>query len=296
VNLSANPIRRGAALLLVLAALILSTVSCAIAAHSAAALKATRRADQAARVADDLLIAVEAPIQHWLSTSAPAAVLPPVANEPRFDVLHDVVRVGAFDAEIIIAAFDQLGMVPWQLVNSASPIAAVLPPEVERVMPREMNSEVPVGLDAFVQADLAPGWRVYPLAERSNADYYAIGALVATHNDSGGDSGGESGGESGSESGGRGRINVNTAPRKLLEAAMLDAGRGGIESMLDSRENGKAASFASHSSRHAQQSITLVSTSDVWSFRIDISVGPITRSWWCVYSSSQLVQRLVIPE
>jgi len=280
----ADSTRRGAALLLVLATLVLSTVSCAIAAQSAAVLRATRRADSATRIADDLLRAAEAPIQHWLTSSAPSAVLPLDAEEPRFEVLRDSITLGEFEAELTITAFDQFGMVPWHLAGSASPLASFIPVEAVRLARRDEESELPLGLDVFKHQDLPVGWRVYPVAVMDADRHTAIGALVATHNDSGGDSGG------------RGRINVNTAPRKLLEAAMLDAGRGGIESMLDSRENGKAASFASHSSRHAQQSITLVSTSDVWSFRIDLRVGPVTRSWWCVYSSSELVQRLVIPE
>lgn len=280
---------RGAALLLVLATLVLTTVSCAIAARSAATLTATRQADHAARIADELLRSADAPIQHWLAESAPTAALPPEVDEPRLDVLHDVIPLGAFDAEITITAFDQLGMVPWSLLDSASPITSALPPELARLDLDAESTDAPFGLDAIERGVLAYEWRIFPTSDEN--DQPAIGALIATHNTSGG--GGGSGGGSG---GGGGGVNVNTAPRKLLEVAMREAGRGGIEAILAARERGEAVSFAARSSRSSQQSIAIVSRSDTWSFRIDIRVGPVMRSWWCVYQSNECVQRLVIPE
>jgi hypothetical protein len=280
--------RRGAALLLVLATLVLTTVSCTIAAQRAATLAMTRRADHASRVADDLMLAVDAPIQHWLATTPPTAVLPPEAAEPRVDVLDDVFALGEFDARITITAFDQLGMVPWQLLHTPSPLMSVLPAEVEQLIEHPASTDkAPWGLDMVALGAPTVDWQVYPAARSEDTSRSAIGALVATHNTSGG-------------------INVNTAPRTLLEVAMREAGRGGIEAILESRSNGKAATFAARSSRSSQQSVSLTAMSDVWAFRIDIRVGPITRSWWCVYApgssrhssrgSFNCVQRLVIPE
>jgi hypothetical protein len=47
--------------------------------------------------------------------------------------------------------------------------------------------------------------------------------------------------------------------------------------------------------------ISLVSVSNAWSFRIDIRIGNVVRSWWAVYVRSpaseqgwEVVQRLVI--
>jgi hypothetical protein len=284
----------------VLAALVLSSLACAIAADSSSTLIATRRMDRATRLADELLLSLDAPIQEWLRTVAPSAVLPPEAEEPRFAVLHDALALGEFDAVVTITAFDQCGMPPGGVAGSASQLAATLPPEVppevESLLAEiERSDEDPFGLDAIAIDKEQSGWRVYPVADESDPLYFgdaphgprpsaqgprepALGSIIATHNDPS-------------------RINVNTAPRKLLEAAMREAGCGGIEAILEARARGEATSFASRASaRDTQQSITLVSRSDTWSFRIDIHIGPVTRSWWCVYQSSECVQRLVIPE
>jgi len=191
-------------------------------------------------------------------------------------VLRDAIPLGEFDAEITITAFDQLGMVPYELVDTASTFNSLLPPEMTYLVPPPQSpSELPFGLDALARNEHKSGWAVYPQASRSDPPQ-ALGAMLATHNP--------------------GAVNVNTAPRGLLEAAMREAGRGGLEAILDARSRGEPASFAARSSRSSQQSIALTARSDVWSFRIDIRVGPIMRSWWCVDQSNECVQRLVIPE
>lgn len=276
----ARPDRRGAALLLVLAALVLSTVSCAIAARSASTLFAQRRSDRASRVADELLHALGAPIQHWIGTMAPTAVLPTDVEEPRLDVLRDSIRLGEFDAEITVVAFDQLGMVPLKLIDTTSPLTSTLPQSLSGVLKTAadlVSEDIQLGLDEFVRDKMDNGWRVYPSTSHKDSEQ-AIGALVATHSSD------------------AGAININTAPQHLLTAAMREAGRGGVESVLDARTRGIATTLASQPTQSLQRTAKIVTRSDLWSFRIDIRVGPVTRSWWCVYQANQCVQRLVIPE
>lgn len=103
-------------------------------------------------------------------------------------------------------------------------------------------------------------------------------------------------------SGGGGRINVNTAPREVVEQALRAAGRGGLELVLAARVEGRSVSLgdlrvSSSSSRAAPQ---IIGSSFAWSFRIDVQVGPLRRSWWAVYmkarSTWECVQRLAIAQ
>jgi hypothetical protein len=120
----------------------------------------------------------------------------------------------------------------------------------------------------------------------------AVGGLVATHNGSG-------------RSSGAGSINVNTAPVELIEAAMRSSGMGGIEQIIAARAQGKLAVAPHRESLPNKQSnrIQFAAASAIWSFRIDIHVGPLRRSWWATYSRTgrqasgwECIQRLAITE
>ena len=103
-----------------------------------------------------------------------------------------------------------------------------------------------------------------------------------------------------------GSINVNTAPLPLIEAAMLIAGRGGIETIMAARREGipaplPAALTAEPSSRfETNQTPRFVAVSNSWAARIDVHVGAARRSWWVVYQNRsarwECVQRLVITD
>ena len=102
-----------------------------------------------------------------------------------------------------------------------------------------------------------------PAAKRTGHEP-ALGACVATHNP--------------------GSVNVNTAPMKLVDAALRQAGRGGIEQILQARTEGKQASVADEGrGRRGSSRLAILGTSTAWAFRIDGGVGPLTRSWWAVY-------------
>ncbi len=328
--------RRGVALLVVLAALILVTTTSVglVRLTSTEAARRTFAAD--ARLADDLLIAVEEPILHWLAEEASTVVLPPEAADPRVAVLHDSWSDPNHGAVVVrITAWDQFGMVSMDAARAGSPLRLTLPDDARRALDRAKHTEnSPSGLDQLIDHAASDfGVSVFPMPGPSDAMWFgngdslaappesvpdqtaalALGALIATHNNNNAastrrtgrrlraSSGRSAGGASGTSGGG---INVNTAPIELIESAMRAAGRGGIEVVIDSRTRGESVPLGGLIERGSQQqqgnTPVLVGSSSAWAFRIDISVGPLTRSWWAVYASSrsgwECVQRLAITE
>ena len=110
--------------------------------------------------ADDLLDAAEAPIAHWLATKAAKVVLPPDAEEPRAEVLHDAWLIDGVRHELTITAWDECGMVPFEFARAGSPLRAVLSPEARRVVDRAAigHNEKP-GLDLIPPVN---GLAVFP--------------------------------------------------------------------------------------------------------------------------------------
>ena len=307
------PIRRGAALLIVLAALILTVTASVSLARLASTTKMQRKLDRAAIVADDFLRATEAPIIAWLENESAQVVLPPEVESPRIGVLHDTWSDGKITYELYITAWDQCGMVPIQLARSGSPLRLALPSDVRRALDQvKINPNEPPGLDLFLAAvdatddelkvfpcsdsteplvfvdALNPASREYvnPQQRSSKAQPIplAVGAFIATH------------------SGGGGRININTAPPDVVKHALRAAGRGGLALVLAARAEGRSVPLgdlpsSSSSNRAAPQ---IVGSSLAWSFRIDVQVGPLRRSWWAVYvkarSTWECVQRLAITQ
>ena len=307
-----RPIRRGAALLIVLAALILTVTASASLAGLASTLKMQRKLDRAAIGADDLLRAAEAPIIAWLESESAQVVLPPEVEAPRIDVLHDTWLDGTLSYELELTAWDQYGMVPINLARSGSPLRQALPTVIRRAFDQvQTKPNEPPGLDLFRDTVGATDneMRVFPRADSTQPIVFAdalsstsredidprqppaqdqptplaIGAIVSTH------------------SGGGGRININTAPPELLEQAFRGAGRGGLELVLAARAEGRSVSLGDlPTSSSSSTTPQIVGTSSAWSFRIDIRVGPLRRSWWAVYVKSrstwECVQRLAIAE
>ncbi len=307
-----RPSRRGAALLIVLATLILAVGASVTIAAAASTHRLARKLARQTLVADDLLRAAEAPIMAWLEAESQKVVLPPDTVVPRIEVLHDVFAVDATRYELQITAWDQCGMVPVGAARSGSPLRLALPSEVRRCLDRLTIPEgVVPGLDLFlpvlepgaaasvfpVSADTEPlrfaasGEGVLPGPDPPSAhgppetasERLAIGSCVATHNP--------------------GLINVNTAPTELLEAALRSVGRGGLEQIIAARSECRLAPApagppAGVAARGAPQP---VATSASWAIRIDVAVGALDRSWWSIYTQSsgaqwECVQRLAIPE
>jgi hypothetical protein len=187
---------------------------------------------------------------------------------------------------------------------------------LKAVEPIEMPEGQRAGLDVFagresIDVDVfpqAPESEPIPFGEGSTGESMsdrsdngnsnhlaAIGAVLATHNKS-------AGGLRDSEGSGGGRINIHTAPIDVIEAAMREAGRGGLETIIAARENGEHVQLGTlpqlvEPNESAPQ---LVTQTDTWAFRIDVRVGSVQKSWWSIYrpheDSWRCVQRLVINE
>ncbi len=306
------PSRRGAALLIVLATLILAVTASATLARMTSTAKLNHEFAHRTAVADDLLRAAEAPILTWLTSQSSNIVLPPDVASPEVDVLHDFWVIETTEHELHITAWDQCGMVPVDVARSGSPLRLALPAKVKRVLDQvTIRSDQTPGLDLFTAAhQLTKRTNVFPKpdgsqpmvferaggqeptpppAESSPAERPAalsippvIGAYVATHNP--------------------GRINVNTAPMELVEAALRLAGRGGLEHIVAARSADRLA-LLNDLPRTAELNRTaprIAASSNAWAFRIDLRVGTLRPSWWAVYakprSTWECVQRLAISE
>jgi hypothetical protein len=281
-----SPSRRAAALLIVLATLVLVATGTATLARLASTARANRVFTDSTIVADDLLRAAEAPILAWLTSESSMVVLPPDSEWPCVDILCDSWVVDGTDYKLCVTAWDQCGMVPLGVARSGSPLRSALLDEVRQAIDEvNIRRGEPPGLDLFLGVASSKGLHVFPMsASIAPPDVPgAIGAFVATHPS--------------------GLININTAPIDLVEAALRLAGRGGLEQIVATRTEGRTASLASlpRVAGQGEKGFRITAGSSAWSFRIDIRVGPLRRSWWSVYVGQgsnrwECAQRLAIPE
>jgi len=309
--------RFGVALLVVLAALVIAVTAAVTIASVASTARLAQSVDDRARLANELGRAAEAPIIDWLTNESAEVVLPPAPApapeenttswpEPRVEVLHDQWTVNGQTFELHITAWDQLGMVPINIANAGLPLRLAVPEHaLQAVDDIELPEEQAAGLDLFVGRE-AIDVNVFPKApniepvlfgdgsdggsmsnESNDGSVHqlaAIGAVLATHHASGQ------------------RINIHTAPIEVVEAAMREAGRGGLEAIIAARENGEQISLGSLPQLidPNDQAPQLVTQSDTWAFRVDARVDLVRKSWWSIYrrheDSWKCVQRLVITE
>ncbi len=310
-------VRRGVALLIVLATLMVAITAATILLVAAADVRVQRDFAHDELIAQNLLAAVETPIQAWLENESAQVVLPPDVRMPAVNVLHDCWKIeitspsgesdhanNEIEVEIIITAFDQYGMVPMRLARSGAPLRLSLPAEVllrldALQLPPE-SDPTPLGLDLFNSALTDDDADVPVFTRATSADSVvfgdapaddfsrrmpgatadiALGGLVATHNHD------------------PVRININTAPLLLVGAALRAAGTSGLEQIVESRRKGKSASAGrERAKRETSDSIEarsipqIVTASDRWSFRIDLHVwgvggaGGLWHSWWATYA------------
>lgn len=274
--------RRGVALLLVLAVLMLVVPACMALARLASDAQLNRTDSQRLGDAEQLLIAADGAILDWLSSESDGVVLPPDVTQPAVPVLNDRWTYNTRPLGLRITAWDQCGMVPAR-GPSAPLLASVLDASWRGAMAALTNPDDRLGLDQYLGSEMI----AFPTYAHETTTYFgvrplkkekalparpALGTFVATHSPNAGDA--------------PAPINVNTAPRPLLEQAMRLALRGGIEEILEAREAGEQASVPSGDAE-SESRIVLVGSSSVWSFRVDAMVGPVRRSWWAVYRESE---------
>ncbi|MCC6909702.1 MAG: hypothetical protein IT430_17335 [Phycisphaerales bacterium] len=283
------PRRRGVALLLVLAMLVLIVPVAVGFTQRALLASVEERVSEQGRVADSIRAQLEAgPLQKWLSTESSKVVLDLEATSPRFDVLNERWQLGDSIYEVRITGWDQCGMAPLGSIKAGSPLRAAIPSGIlERVNAADAPQAEPVGLDQFAldlsELDRSALRSAFPAPDED--DVLSVGAWIATH-----------------PVGENGSINVNAAPLPLVETALAAAGRGGIEVIVAARSEGRLAPLprALENDNSSVSAPRLVGSSSAWGVRIDVRVGSVRRSWWVVYRQSsgrwECVQRLVIPD
>lgn len=288
--------RRGIALLLVLAMLVL-IVPLAVGMAQRASLTALNdRLTQHEVMAGALREQIESgPLATWLNRESSRIILPPEVRMPRVEVLRESWVLDDVEYEVRLTAWDQCGMAALQPIRSGSPLRSAVPAAVLRRLDTSATAILsePFGLDQFSapvdSIASIPGGVLSAFPMAGDADVHSIGAWVATH-----------------PVGSAGSINVNTAPLPLIETAMSQAGRGGIDVILNARREGRlaalpaAATSTSGDQQRSGEAPRLVAVSSSWSVRIDIRVGTARRSWWTVHRQSsgrwECVQRCVIPD
>lgn len=264
------PMRKGLALLLVLASLTLVTSSLALLTLGAAqSHRAVRVADRE-RLAADLLQACEPLTRNWLKTESRHAVVDPEAAEPRVPIASVAWRDDTGrPCTVQIAAWDLHGMLHPK-TSSASPLWLALPDAYRDAAWLEAPS--------LYKLD-TPDLQVYPTTDGESE---AIGGHLAFS----------------PAPDRRGRrssipttpiININTAPRKLLEEAMRLAQRGGIESVLEARREGRPATVPTRTTEPKEGGpfVELTGQSALWAVRTDAAIDGVTRSWWTVYTAGE---------
>ena len=289
--------RRGAALLFVLAALALLMPICLGLSRTVATAGLSKQVDQDVRLVEDLLIAADGPIQDWLTDEAGSLVLPPDAPYPATLVLRDRFDSDGVERELTIVAWDQLGLVPLAIARSASPLRLALPREVTSRIDQGPREEEQPGLDWFVgfaedgmtrdESPFPPRPEVVRTGEElglrwPSSSATRIGMSIATHSS--------------------GAINVSTAPAHVIDAALRELGRSGLDLILDARRKGESAPVPparTAARRDERPAFELASSSDCFAFRIDARAGRASRSWWSIYRLQEgkwrLEQRLLIP-
>lgn len=261
--LSARARRRGAALLMVLAILVLSIAIVAPAAEQGATSRRDRTVLVHELAAMDLLAIAEAPIRRWLGGAADRVALPPDSESPGTTIAEgELATAEGARISIRITAYDQCGMVPWGLVGSNRALTSTLPADLRW-------GTLPGGAPGLDLLTPSSARRVFP-DPSAPPGAPAIGELIATHNPPAGRPGRSP------------AINVNTAPRRLVEAAMAVAGRSAIEQVMAARAAGRP--FTAMGGVAGGEGIDPASRSDAWAFRIDVRAGSIRRAWWSVYT------------
>ena len=297
--------RRGMALLLVLAALVVGLSAATIAAQAATTATVSQRVDRRQALVDDAALALAPALEAWLAQRSATVVLDPGAAAPMVEVLRESCTL-ALDGEpctidISVLAFDQRGMVPWNDAVRGDGLAAALPQAVSRRFAEHGRASAAPGLDLVAARSWSDAFDipVWPTVVRGSGEGAttspgpSVAAFVATH--------------------GRGVavINVNTAPEGVVRAAEAMLGRSVWEVVRAHRAIGKPAPVGAFSfgesgrpsdiaDASAARLPRFVASSDLWSFAVEVRCEGARSAWWITYDRSgagwRVLQRVRVVE
>lgn len=249
--------RRGVALLVVLGALLVVTTAVSTSMLSATNAQRGDHVHRAELRAADLLHASEVITDRWLRTESSRAVVDPALPEPRLTIADIRHADCSFDTTVRLTAWDLLGILPANMPQN-HPFTRLGGRREDIASAHSLaelsNPESPVHpeQDRF-SGRLGGRMAVFPRQDRVSLS----GSIV---------------------------VNVNTAPPELLHAATGIVQGVDVDSVLRARAQG-VPSPAPRTSGATSNVVQLIGRSNLWAIRADITVGPITRSWWTVYES-----------
>lgn len=282
---------RGVALLLVLAAVVLVSSAAVAAMRWRVIARASDLEGIDLEMCHALMIASEDIIETWLQEESRFVVLPSDAVHPGLVAFQ--ARAG--DWSLTITAWDTLGMAPAHhepLLSTAESLTGVAASWLS-----ELPENGTLGWDNVWRMN-SGSLEVFPSFEdKSSEDQTTLAAVIALPKKTSGVRGPRS--RSTRSQDRQVRINVQTAPMWLLEAAMESAGRGGLDAIMNARDRGERSPLPAADGSASDGSIRFVSSSDRWSFRVDARSGRIMQSYWMTYQSAggwELRERYVVPE
>lgn len=268
--------RRGVAMLIALLTMTVLIAGIAIIAKVQTTDRLIEMRSNDTTLTQDVFRVSDAPIQAWLEEQARSAVVDPEVIAPMIPISDEQMMLGDQPVRIRITAWDQYGMIPRNADELSIDFGIVedTPWEDARFPGLDIGTE---------QAS------VFPSRERPAA----MGGRYATHNPWPTRSG-----TTRSRAGTA--ININTAPIQLIESIFHTFNLGDPSSIIEKRAQGELATITLSAQNAKQVSVRLVSISRVWSFRVDVQIGTIQQSSWCVYSNQggnwKLVQRIGIDD
>jgi hypothetical protein len=272
--------RRGVALLVTLMTMtvLFAGVAIIVTVRNTDAIISTHSLDEL--LVRDILRSSESPILLWLNNQSGEVVLDPESVAPVVSILNDELMIYEEALRLRITAWDQYGMIP--LNADALGLDYALGLNADEIP--WIGSSHP-GLDLVVEGVGRRGF--VPSSENPDT----VGGLVATHNPWPSRLGA-------TRSRSVASLNINTAPRSLVEACYSAFNLGETETIFEKRFIGEQAVYTASVQDPQQDSLRIVSISRLWSFRTDVMVGTIRHSWWSTYArqggSWRLVQRVGI--
>jgi hypothetical protein len=268
--------RRGLALLLVLATLVIVVPALALLSARAAALSRTYHQNQLSGCADASLPSIQARIEVWLVQDSTTVVLPLESMQPALVVDQISWMYRGQPAAVQITAFDLMGMLSVRTTRNTplgQHVYRQYAADLRRVPLDQANS---LGLDGWARMfsmHSETSW--YP----SMAKPPTPGALIAFDLPSNYNTQ---------------TLNMNTTPWTLIQAVAQYALLGSLEPLALARKRGEHTTSPSRetyssvrttppgpANEHAPR---LVSSSTAWAFRVDFTSGSAARSWWLVYT------------
>ena len=277
--------RSGVALLVALAATVILSTALAVAWTAAGGAAGETVVDRIVHQQSELLRVGERLAADWIRTRSAEAVLVPEGGG--LVILHDGWSVPGQDGRLHLQMHDGLAGVPASLAKRGSPLRLAMPAQLLPIEIPARPAPVAGAVDDLLELiELPAGTRRFPAAIPTVPARFGgkpvvgralvaaspaadVASAISVHSD--------------------GRININTAPKAVLELVyqMLDLGE--VETLLARRAAGaftRAPSKGRARTSEDAKALTLVDHSDLWYALITVEVDGARRAWWVVFAGN----------